>query len=183
MRRVSQFNRLGCRDALVLANVSTTGARPRSGLALLAAIVCLLVLSAISVGLVRTVLARVREADLHEHQLQADALAQSALARGIAQRAANPAYPGEVWTPEVSGVSRMKAEIQWIDAPTGGSLRVVCFVPADACAARSSGTDGLFSLTPSSQGGIAMSDSPLYSARPVRAIRQQAGSRSSSCWS
>jgi len=100
--------------------------------ALLAAIVCLLVLSAISIGLVRTVLARVREADLHEHQLQADALAQSALARGIAQRTANPAYPGEVWTPEVSGVPRMKAEIQWIDAPTGGSFRVVCFVPADS---------------------------------------------------
>ena len=85
-----------------------------------------------SVSLVRTVLARLHEAELHAHQLQADALAQSALERGFAQRALNPAYPGEVWTPEVPGSPSLKADIQWVDSPEGGSLRVICLVPADA---------------------------------------------------
>lgn len=125
-------DRCGLADAHVLANVATGRNRPRRGLALLAAIVCILVLSAISVSLVRTVLARVREAGLHEHQLQADALAQSALDRGMALRTANPEYVGEVWVPEVSGFPRLQANIEWIDTPAGGSLRVVCLVPADA---------------------------------------------------
>jgi hypothetical protein len=104
----------------------------RRGLALLTAIVCIVVLSAMSVSLVRTVLARLHEAELHAYQLQADALAQSALDRGFAQRSLNPTYPGEVWTPVVSGSPSLKADIQWIDSPEGGTLRVVCLVPADA---------------------------------------------------
>ncbi len=108
------------------------GDNHRSGLALLTAIVCIVVLSAMSVSLVRTVLARLREAELHAQQLQADALAQSAIERGFAQRELNPAYPGEVWTPVVPGAPRLQADIAWIDSPSGGSLRVVCLVPADA---------------------------------------------------
>ena len=108
------------------------GDNQRSGLALLTAIVCIVILSAMSVSLVRTVLARLHEAELHAHQLQADALAQSALERGFAQRALNPAYPGEVWTPVVPGSPSLKADIQWVDSPEGGSLRVICLVPADA---------------------------------------------------
>jgi hypothetical protein len=108
------------------------GELPRYGLALLTALVCLVVLSAMSVSLVRTVLARLREAELHAHQLQADALAQSALERGSAQKALNPAYSGEVWAPVVPGSPRMHAGIQWVDGPNGGSLRVICIVPADA---------------------------------------------------
>ena len=112
-----------------IADRSLTG---RSGLALLTAIVCIVVLSAMSVSLVRTVLARLREAELHAQQLQADALAQSAIERGFAQRTLNPAYPGEVWTPEIAGSPRLQAEISLVDGPTGGSLRVTCLVPADA---------------------------------------------------
>ena len=107
-------------------------ARRRRGVALLSSIVCILILSAISISLVRTVLARLHEADLHQYQLQADALAQSALVRGIEQRTLNPAYTGEVWEPEVPGLPRLQADIQWVDAPSGGALRVVCLVPADA---------------------------------------------------
>ena len=103
----------------------------RRGLALLTAIVCIVILSAMSVSLVRTVLARLQEAELHAHQLQADALAQSALERGFAQRARDPAYPGEVWTPVVPGSPALKADIQWVDSPDGGTLRVICLVPAD----------------------------------------------------
>ena len=106
--------------------------RHRRGLALLTSIVCILILSAMSVSLVRTVLARLHEAELHAHQLQADALAQSALERGFAQRSLNAAYPGEVWTPVVPGSPALKADIQWTDSPEGGSLRVLCLVPADA---------------------------------------------------
>ena len=107
------------------------GDHPRSGLALLTALVCIVVLSAMSVSLVRTVLARLHEAELQAQQLQADALAQSALERGIAQRALDPAYPGEVWSPVVPGSPRLQADIAWVDAPTGSSLRVICLVPAD----------------------------------------------------
>ncbi len=106
--------------------------RQRRGVALLSSIVCILILSAISISLVRTVLARLHEADLHQYQLQVDALAQSALDRGRVQRTLNPTYSGEVWTPEVSGSPRLQADIQWVDAPAGGALRVVCLVPADA---------------------------------------------------
>ena len=65
--------------------------RHRRGVALLSSIVCILILSAISISLVRTVLARLHEADLHQYQLQADSLAQSALERGRVQRTLNPA--------------------------------------------------------------------------------------------
>ena len=108
------------------------GETHRRGLALLTAIVCIVILSAMSVSLVRTVLARLQEAELHAHQLQADALAQSAFERGLAQRSLNPAYPGEVWSPVVPGSPSLKADIQWVDSPDGGSLRVICLVPADA---------------------------------------------------
>ncbi len=104
----------------------------RRGLALLTAIVCILILSAMSVSLVRTVLARLHEAELHAHQLQADALAQSSLERGFAQRSLNAAYPGEVWTPVVPGSPALQADIQWADSPDGGTLRVICLVPADS---------------------------------------------------
>ena len=104
----------------------------RRGVALLSSIVCILILSAISISLVRTVLARLHEADLHQYQLQADALAQSALERGTVQRILNAAYLGEVWTPEVPGSLRLQADIRWVDSPAGGSLRVICLVPAGA---------------------------------------------------
>ncbi len=104
----------------------------RGGLALLSAIICILILSAMSVSLVRTVLARLHEAEVHEWQLQADALAQSALERGFSQRVLNPAYPGEIWSPEVPGIPRMQADILWVDSGSAGALRVICLVPADA---------------------------------------------------
>ena len=108
------------------------GYRPRRGITLLAATISLVVLSAISISLVRSVLARIQEASLHEQQLQADALAESAIQRGIAQRTINPVYPGEVWAPSVPGSPRLQATIEWVESSTGGSLRVVCLVPADA---------------------------------------------------
>ena len=107
------------------------GYRPRRGIMLLAATISLVVLSAISISLVRSVLARIQEASLHEQQ-QADALAESAIQRGIAQRTINPVYPGEVWAPSVPGSPRLQATIEWVESSTGASLRVVCLVPADA---------------------------------------------------
>ena len=104
----------------------------RRGLALLAAMVCIVILSALAIGLVRTVLARIKEANLNEHQLQADALAQSAIERGLARRAADASYAREVWTPAVPGAPPMQAEIQNVVTPSGGTIRVTCLVPADA---------------------------------------------------
>jgi type II secretory pathway pseudopilin PulG len=104
----------------------------RRGVALLSAIVCVVIMSAVAASLLRSVLAQVREADRQAFQLQAEALAQSALQRGYQQRTTNPSYLGEVWTPDVAGAPKLKAEIEWTSAATGGTLRVVCLVPADA---------------------------------------------------
>lgn len=104
----------------------------RGGVALLSAIVCVTILSAVAASLLHTILAQKREADRQADMLQADALAQSALDRGFQQLAANPAYTGEVWTPVVPGAPALKAEIAWSGTPTGGQLQVVCLVPADA---------------------------------------------------
>lgn len=103
----------------------------RRGIALLSTMVCVVILSAVAASLVRSVLAQMREADRRAEQVQADALAQSALERGFQQLATNPAYTGEVWTPQIPGAPSMKAEIAWTGTPTSGLLRVVCQVPAD----------------------------------------------------
>ena len=104
----------------------------RRGIALLSTMVCVVILSAVAASLIRSILAQSREADQQAVQLQADALAQSALDRGFQQLTANPAYTGEVWTPVVPGAHSLKAEIVWSGTPTGGQLRVICEVPADS---------------------------------------------------
>lgn len=104
----------------------------RGGVALLSTIVCVTILSAVAASLLQSILAQKREVDKQANLLQADALAQSALDRGFQQLAANPAYTGEVWTPVVPEAPALKAEIVWAGTPTGGQLRVVCLVPADA---------------------------------------------------
>ena len=110
-------------------NLSQTG---RQGIALLAALVCIVVLAALALTLTRTMLARVLEADLREHQLQADALAESALVRARTQWQSNPAWTGDIWTPEVQGLPKLRAETHILAVGTGHHLHVVCLVPADA---------------------------------------------------
>ncbi len=132
MQRQLSKSHLLLADGQTPAASTRLNATRRRGFALLSALICVLILSAVAASLLRSVLAQMREVDIQAHQLQADALAQSALERGIQQLSANPAYTGEVWTPDVPGAPRLKATIEWVGNPSGGSLRVVCLVPADA---------------------------------------------------
>lgn len=121
----------------------------RGGVALLSTIVCVAILSAVAASLLQSVLAQKREVDRQTNLLQADALAQSALDRGFQQLAANPAYTGEVWTPVIPEAPALKAEIAWTGTPTGGQLRVVCLVPADAALPVQLERTATITLTPS----------------------------------
>lgn len=105
----------------------------RRAMALLTALVCLVVLAALALTLTRTVLARVREADLHAHQLQADALAESAIVRARSQWQSNAAWTGEVWQPEVEGAPKLHAELRVLDE-SPKQLQIACLVPANAVA-------------------------------------------------
>lgn len=106
-------------------STSTSVSTPRRGLALLSALVCVVVLAALSLALTRTVLARVREADLHEQRLQADALAESAFVRAQSQWRANPAWTGETWSPKVDGPLQLQAEIRVPAAGAAPQLLVI----------------------------------------------------------
>lgn len=97
----------------------------RRGLALLSALVCVVVLAALSLTLTRTVLARVREAELHHQRLQADALAESAYVRAQSQWRANPDWTGEVWSPKAAGLFQLQAEIRVPAAGAEPQLHVV----------------------------------------------------------
>jgi len=116
-----------------MSHFSVSRRPPRRGLALLSALVCVVVLAALSLTLTRSVLARVREAELHQHRLQADALAESAFVRAQAQWRANPAWSEEVWSPEVPGQIKLRAEIRV--QPQGASQQLLVVSQA------STGTD------------------------------------------
>jgi len=102
----------------------------RRGLALLSALVCVVVLAALSLTLTRTVLARVREAELHHQRLQADALAESAYVRAQSQWRANPDWTGEIWSPKAEGLFQLQAEIRVPAADAEPQLHVVSQVSA-----------------------------------------------------
>ena len=70
----------GCTHRRVRSLAQHSGCR--RGIALLSTMVCVVILSAVAASLIRSVLAQTREADQQALQLQADALAQSALDRG-----------------------------------------------------------------------------------------------------
>lgn len=114
------------------SSIASSSQARRQGIALLSALVCIVVLAALALTLTRTVLTRVREADLREHQLQADVLAESAMVRARTQWQSNPTWAGDVWTPDVEGYPKLRAESRVQSAGTLQQLHVVCFVPADA---------------------------------------------------
>jgi len=74
---------------------------PRRGGALVVAIVTLLVVTLIAGAVVRSLLAAHRQAQQSQHELQAQWLAESALARAVAQLAQKPDFAGETWQPKL----------------------------------------------------------------------------------
>lgn len=106
-------------------------AHPRKGWALLSALVAVLIVAALSAGLIRAILASHREIELQEHLAQADQLAESARIRVATQLQKTPNYTGEVWKPAASGGSAMQATITVTGTGASPQARVVCLVPAD----------------------------------------------------
>lgn len=101
----------------------------RRGIAIMAALVALLVFSALSVTIVKTVLTRIQQAQQLSLQLQADALAESAIERATIQINMRPDYRTEVWSPMITGGPTMRAEIEWSPDPKGkATLHVRCTV-------------------------------------------------------
>jgi type II secretory pathway component PulK len=76
------------------------GARRRGG-ALVAAMVTLLAVMLVAGAVVRSLLAAHRQARHSQHELQAQWLAESAIARAVAQLALQTDYTGETWQPAI----------------------------------------------------------------------------------
>jgi Tfp pilus assembly protein PilX len=74
-------------------------AHHRRGGALVAALVTLLAVTLVAGAVVRLVLLSQRQAWQHEHDLQAQWLAESAISRALAQLKQQPDYSGETWQP------------------------------------------------------------------------------------
>jgi Tfp pilus assembly protein PilX len=77
-------------------------ARHRRGGALVAALVTLLAVTLVAGAVIRLVLHSQRQAWQHQHELQAQWLAESAISRGIAQLNRQPGYSGETWQPDMT---------------------------------------------------------------------------------
>ena len=83
------------------SSIRTFAHASHRGIALLSALVCLVILSAVVMTLSQTVIYRIREGENHQLQLQADALVESALVRARLQRSRrnmDPASPGATRT-------------------------------------------------------------------------------------
>jgi type II secretory pathway component PulJ len=84
---------------------SSSRLRARSGGALVAAIICLGVVSLVGMSLVRSALSQHRTSRQHERRLQALWLAESAVERTRLQLAAAPEEVSPLWRPVIDGES------------------------------------------------------------------------------
>lgn len=102
-------------------------ARQRSGTALIVAIICLTLTSAMTVSLVRLALASHQQTDREGWRLQSAWLAESGLARAAARREHDPGYAGETWMVDELGAPREEGRvmISIIPHPENDSLTLV----------------------------------------------------------
>ncbi|MFV1968438.1 MAG: hypothetical protein ACC628_23685, partial [Pirellulaceae bacterium] len=86
---------------------------PRTGVVLVAALVCLLVAILLAAGLVQSIAIQHRQCREEEKQYQSLWLAESAKGRAAAQLAADAAYSGETWrvsVGQIEGVADIRVE-------------------------------------------------------------------------
>ena len=88
---------VGPKDWRIRRRVMRRQRHNRYGAALLAALLCLLVVAMILGAMLSSLSIELRGTQTRHKQLQATWLARSAVARAKAQLAANPAYQGESW--------------------------------------------------------------------------------------
>lgn len=121
---------------MMVRRLSLTKQTHRRGAALIAALICVLLVSLMSTVLVKTALVQRDQLERDARQVQADWLAQSALDRSLARLATDAGYTGESWAPataEGQTIGRVRIEI--VPAADGdGSarlLRATADVPDD----------------------------------------------------
>jgi Tfp pilus assembly protein PilX len=96
------------------------GATRRRGAALIAALICVLLVSMMSAVLVKTALVQREQLERDAWQVQADWLAQSAMERALARLESDVGYAGESWAPVTSeGKSIGRVNIDIIPAVEG----------------------------------------------------------------
>ena len=74
------------------------GHHQRSGSILVAALVCLAIVTLILLSVFRSAISQRRQIRLEQQQVQAELLAESGLERAVARLNSNPNYVGEEWT-------------------------------------------------------------------------------------
>jgi len=121
---------------MLVRRSSLTKPSRRRGAALIAALICVLLVSLMSTVLVKTALVQRDQLERDAWQVQADWLAQSALDRSLARLAADAGYTGESWTPtttEGQTIGRVRIEIVPADGGDGSArlLRATADVPDD----------------------------------------------------
>jgi Tfp pilus assembly protein PilX len=107
---------------------------PRRGVALIVAIVCLAVASALLISVARLSVARRSASRAQEWRAQAGRLADSAVERAAARLRENPKYPGETWNVPAdalggsAGVVRIEIHTP-TDRPESREVRVTADYP------------------------------------------------------
>jgi hypothetical protein len=105
------------------------------GSALIIALICLVLASALTVSLVQIVILQRGQVERDEWQLQAEWLAESGVDRAAAQLAADATYDGEEWLPQPPGAPAPLGRVKIaIDRSTGADesrVTVVADVPHD----------------------------------------------------
>jgi Tfp pilus assembly protein PilX len=79
--------------------------QPRRGAALVLTLVCLLVVAAIGLTLLRSLVDEHRQAAIRQREMQAFWLAESAIQRAGAALVASPEYTGEQWQVEADALA------------------------------------------------------------------------------
>ena len=100
-----------------IKNSNSRRRMPRTGVVLVAALVCLLVAVLVAGGLLQSIALQHRQCRNEEKHLQTLWLAESAKGRAAAQLAADAAYSGETWRVSVGKIEGV-ADIQ-VEAPDG----------------------------------------------------------------
>ena len=109
----------------------------RQGIALLAAIVCVSIATAVMCGLVHLATQAYRETELEQRREQAGWIAESGVERALARLTANPEYSGEQWSLSAEAIGgRHNAEVTIQVEPLEGRenwrrVRVVADYPLE----------------------------------------------------
>jgi hypothetical protein len=77
--------------------IRPTTTKPRRGLAVVAVLLCLLVITLLGAALLKLTLTERESNREHERRLQTEWLVESGMERAVARLSENPAYGGETW--------------------------------------------------------------------------------------